>query len=240
MFLCGAMTQGQIGFLIQQAICEQCNRAGIKRKVATLMTHVAVDPQDAAFQKPSKPVGPFYTEEEAKKLGEETGHVFKEDAGKSWWRRVVASPQPLRVHEMDVIAGLADNGTAVIACGGGGIPVMEQGGLIKGVDAVIDKDRASALIADQWDADLFIILTAVEKVALYFKTDKERFLDSMSVKEAQQYLKDGHFPDGSMGPKIEAAISFVSKNKKRKAIITSPQKAFEAMEGKAGTSVVNG
>jgi carbamate kinase len=232
-----AYTQGMLGYLIVEAIENQLNAHNLKRQCATIVTQVVVDPKDKAFQNPTKPVGPFYTAEIAEKLAREKGWKMKEDAGRGY-RRVVPSPQPLDVVEKELIKDLMEKGVLTVSVGGGGIPVLkETDGTIRGVEAVIDKDRASALLAKILDVDLFIILTGVEQVYInYGKADQKAF-DELKVSEAKKYLSENQFPSGSMGPKIEAAISFVEATG-RECFITSLEKVAEALKGKAGTFVV--
>lgn len=234
MFVCGAMSQGQIGYLLQQSLTNLLKQIGIQREVVTVITQVAVDKNDAAFQNPSKPVGPFYGPEGAKKISGETGHTFKEDAGRGY-RRVVPSPEPIAIEEIKAIEALIEKGAVVIAGGGGGIPVIQEKELLYGIDAVIDKDKASALLADKLGADLLIILTAVEKVCLFYGQPEEVKLDSLNIEEAQQYANEGHFADGSMKPKIEAVINFIKRDPERKALITRADSFEEALEQKNGT-----
>jgi carbamate kinase len=202
-----------------------------------VVTQVVVGKDDPAFQNPSKPIGPFYGEEEAKKLGSERGWVVKDDAGRGW-RRVVPSPIPLEIVERDAIKSLLDVGFVVIGVGGGGIPVVrEEGGSLSGVEAVIDKDYASGLLAASIQADLFLISTAVDKVALNYGQPGQRWLDKMTLVEAKQYLAEGHFAPGSMGPKIRAIIKFL-KQGGREALITSPENIERALAGETGTRIV--
>ncbi len=230
-----AQTQGSLGYMIAQSLRNQLSKRGIQREIAAVVTQIIVDKNDEAFQKPTKPVGPFYTKEEAEKLSLEKGWIMKEDAGRGY-RRVVPSPKPLDIVEKEVIKMLIKNDVIVIAAGGGGIPVIKENGGLKGVEAVIDKDRASALLAIEIDADLFIILTGVEKVALNYKKPNQVELDHLTVREAEKYLSEGQFPEGSMGPKIEAAINFVSTTQ-RECIITDMAKLKEALKGLTGTRV---
>ncbi|WP_448535805.1 carbamate kinase [Pseudothermotoga sp.] len=231
-----AQTQGSLGYMIVQALRNRLAERGLNREVAAVITQIVVDKNDEAFKKPSKPVGPFYTEEEARKLMMEKGWIMKEDAGRGW-RRVVPSPKPLDIVEKEIIQMLLKNDVIVVAAGGGGIPVVRENGVLKGVEAVIDKDRASALLAIEINADELIILTGVEKVALNYGKPNQAFLDKLTVEEATKYLKEGHFPAGSMGPKIEAAIDFVSATS-RTCLITDMKKLKEALSGKTGTRVV--
>lgn len=231
-----AQTQGSLGYMIVQALRNQLAERGLNREVAALITQIVVDKNDEAFKKPSKPVGPFYTEEEARKLMMEKGWIMKEDAGRGW-RRVVPSPKPLDIVEKEIIQMLLKNDVIVVAAGGGGIPVVRENGKLKGIEAVIDKDRASALLAIEINADELIILTGVEKVALNYGKPNQTFVDTLIVDDAMKYLKEGHFPAGSMGPKIEAAIDFVSATNKT-CLITDMRKLKEALSGKTGTRIV--
>jgi carbamate kinase len=234
---CGADTQGAIGYMIQQCLYNEFLTRGIEKQAATVVTQVVVDKDDPAFQNPSKPIGPFYSEEEAKRLGGERGWVVKDDAGRGW-RRVVPSPIPLEIVEQEAIRALLDQGFVVIGVGGGGIPVVrETDGGLRGVEAVIDKDYASSLLAIGIGADLFLISTAVEKVALNFGKPGQRWLDRMTLAEARRYLAEGHFAPGSMGPKIQAIIWFLEKGG-QEALITSPKNIERALAGETGTWVV--
>ena len=204
--------------------------------VVTVATQMIVDENDPAFQNPSKPIGPFYTEEEAKALAEEKGWSVIEDAGRGW-RRVVASPKPLRIVEIEAVKQLWDN-TIVITCGGGGIPVVEKpDGHLDGVAAVIDKDFAAELLAEQVEADVLMILTQVEKVSINYKKPDQQDLDHMTLIDAVKYMEEGQFAKGSMLPKVEAAMKFVRMFPNKKAIITSLDKAIDALEGKTGTVI---
>jgi carbamate kinase len=222
--------------MIVQALRNRLAERGLNREVAALITQIVVDKNDEAFKKPSKPVGPFYTEEEARKLMTEKGWIMKEDAGRGW-RRVVPSPKPLDIVEKEIIQMLLKNDVIVVAAGGGGIPIVRENGKLKGIEAVIDKDRASALLAIEINADELIILTGVEKVALNYGKPNQTFVDTLIVDDAMKYLKEGHFPAGSMGPKIEAAIDFVSATNKT-CLITDMKKLKEALSGKTGTRIV--
>ncbi|GAB6189336.1 carbamate kinase [Marinitoga arctica] len=234
----GAMTQGYLGYMIVQELKNILNERNIKKDIATVVTQIVVDKNDPGFKNPTKPVGPFYSEEEAKKMMEEKGWIFKEDAGRGW-RRVVPSPIPLDAIEKNTIKDLVENDVIVVAGGGGGIPVIiNENGEIKGVEAVIDKDRASALLAKELNADEFIILTAVEKVYLNFNKPNQKALDTITIEEAEKYIEEGHFAKGSMLPKIEACISFV-KNSGKPALITDMEKLKEALEGKTGTKIIS-
>ncbi|ABR50678.1 carbamate kinase [Alkaliphilus metalliredigens QYMF] len=232
---CGAMSQGYIGYHLQQAIREELFKRQINKSIAALVTQVVVDEKDPGFQNPTKPVGSFFTEEEAVELMNEKGYTMKEDAGRGW-RRVVASPEPVDVVEAPLVRTLVDAGHIVITVGGGGIPVVDRGhGRLEGVPAVIDKDFASGKIAEILDADYLIILTAVEKVAIHFNTPEQRDLDEITIEEALQYIEEGHFAPGSMLPKVKAALKFVQSKPGRKALITSLEKAKEGIQGKTGT-----
>lgn len=236
---CGAMSQGYIGYHLQQAIREELYRRGIQKNVAAVVTQVVVDKDDPGFKNPTKPVGSFFTQEEAKKLETEKGYTMKEDAGRGY-RRVVASPEPVDVVEAPIVKTLVDAGHVVITVGGGGIPVIDKGnGILEGVPAVIDKDFASEKIAEILDADYLIILTAVEKVAIHFNKPNQKELDTLTTAEAKQYMEEGHFAPGSMLPKVKAALKFVQSKPGRKALITSLEKAREGIEGKTGTVLVN-
>ena len=235
--VCGAMSQGMIGYHIQQGLSKVLRHRGINKNVVTIVTQVVVDKDDPKFKPPSKPIGPFYTEEEAKAIAAEKGYTMKEDAGRGW-RRVVASPLPVEIVELDAVKTLNDAGFVVVTVGGGGIPVVRnEAGDLEGVAAVIDKDLASEKLARDMDADALVILTAVEKVSINFKKPDQKDLDRMSAAEAKQYIKEGHFAPGSMLPKIEAALNFVESKPGRIAIITSLDKAVDAIEGRAGTTI---
>ncbi|AHF81158.1 carbamate kinase [Thermococcus paralvinellae] len=236
MDVAGAMTQGQIGYMIQQAITNELKRRGIYKPVATVVTQVLVDKNDPAFQNPSKPVGPFYDEETARKLAKEKGWVIVEDAGRGW-RRVVPSPDPKDIIEKDIIRDLVKKGFIVIASGGGGIPVIEENGQLKGVEAVIDKDLAGEKLAEVVNADIFMILTDVNGAAINYGKPNEKWLHKVTVDELKKYYEEGHFKKGSMGPKVLAAIRFVEWGGER-AVIAALDKAVEALEGKTGTQIV--
>ncbi len=235
--VCGVMSQGYIGYHIQQALRSALRHKVREIPVVTLVTQMVVDPQDPAFQNPTKPIGSFYSEEEAKKLAAEKGYVMKEDSGRGW-RRVVPSPLPLRIVEIDTVKRLWDS-TIVITAGGGGIPVVElPDGTLEGIAAVIDKDFAAELLAEQVDADVLMILTEVEKVSINFNKPNQQELSQITIEEAERYIAEGHFAPGSMLPKVQAAVKFVKANPGKRAIITSLFKAIDALEGKTGTAIV--
>ncbi len=236
---CGAMSQGYIGYHLQQAMNTEFIIRNMRRKVATVVSQVEVDPVDPAFKDPTKPIGPFYSEEEAKRLARETATVYKEDAGRGW-RRVIASPIPRKICELATIKKLIEEHNIVITCGGGGIPVIYTDNGYKGVDAVIDKDRTSALLASKIDADILLILTAVDEVKINFNKENEKGLRNITVLEAKKYIADGEFAKGSMLPKIEACIYFLNHSKNTRAIITSLEKAKEAINGRCGTTIIEG
>ncbi len=232
--VCGAMSQGYIGYHIQQCLRYSLRQRGKGYPVVTVATQVVVDRRDPAFQSPTKPIGPFYTAQEAQTLQAEKGYAMREDAGRGW-RRVVPSPRPQRIVEIDAIRLLWDH-AIVVACGGGGIPVEQlPDGHLQGVAAVIDKDFAAELLAEEVGADVLLILTEVEKVAVRFGTPEQRDLSSLTVGEAARYAEAGEFGVGSMLPKVEAAMRFVRSGPGRKAIITSLDRCLEAMEGRTGT-----
>ncbi len=234
--VCGSMSQGYIGYHIQQALRDALRNRNRNVPVVTLVTQVVVDPRDPAFEKPTKPIGPFYSEEEAKRIAEEKGYVMKEDAGRGW-RRVVASPEPKKITEIDAVKRLWDT-TIVVTAGGGGIPVIENmDGSLTGVAAVIDKDLAAEKLAEDIGADVLLILTEVDRVCLNFNKPDQRVLSSMTVSEAIGYIEEGHFAPGSMLPKVMAAVKFARTFPGKKAIITSLSKAVEALDGKEGTVV---
>ncbi len=233
--VCVADTQGSIGYMIEQALINSLISKGKRPKVATLVTQIEVNPNDPAFKKPTKPVGPFYTQAKAIKKMKQ-GWKMIEDSGRGF-RRVVPSPMPLRLLNPNALSTLIENGYTVITGGGGGIPVFrDKNNKITGIDAVIDKDLASVMIANTVSADMVIILTGVEKVAINFKTNP-KWLDRMTTKEAKSYLAQGEFPAGSMGPKMKAAIDFIEQNPDKKVLITSENKLIEALEGKTGTII---
>lgn len=234
--VCGAMSQGYIGYHLQQALKFALKKRERNVPVVTLATQVVVDGDDPGFKNPTKPIGPFYSEEEAKAMVEEKGYSVKEDAGRGW-RRVVASPIPKKIIEIDSVRKLWDS-TIVITCGGGGIPVLEhEDGSLEGVAAVIDKDFAAELLAEEVGADALMILTEVEKVAVNFNKPNQEDLAHMTYAEAEKHCEDGQFAPGSMLPKVQAAMKFVKANPEKKAIITSLDKAVDALEGKTGTVI---
>lgn len=234
--VCGAMSQGYIGYHIQQALRQSLARRNLNIPVVSLVTQVVVDKADPAFKNPTKPIGGFYTKEEADQLVAEKGYDVKEDAGRGY-RRVVASPIPKRIVEIEEVKMLRDK-AIVVTCGGGGIPVVEnEDGTLEGVAAVIDKDFAAELLAEQIDADALVILTEVEKVAINWGKPEQKNLDHMTLEEAKRYCEEGHFAPGSMLPKVQAGMKFVTANPDKKAIITSLDKAIEALEGKTGTVI---
>lgn len=235
---CGADTQGAIGYMLQQNLVNDFRQRGINKSVATVVTQVEVDRNDPAFAEPSKPIGSFMDEGEAKRREDEEGWDVREDAGRGW-RRVVASPKPMRIVELDVIRGLLDAGVVTIAVGGGGIPVVSnEDGDLEGIAAVIDKDLASALLASQVGADLLLISTAVEQVALSFGTPEQRWVDQFTLEEVKQYLDEGgHFAEGSMAPKMRAVVQFLEAGGKE-ALITNPENLERAMAGETGTRIV--
>lgn len=238
LFILGSMTQGQIGYMMQQNLNNELASEG--KEVATIVTQVIVGKEDPDFDDPSKPVGPYYDMETAKKLGEENGWLVKQvkPTGDKTWRRVVPSPKPLGIAEASIIKKLVASGTVVIASGGGGIPVLRNdSNKLEGVDAVIDKDRAGAKLAEEVGSGIYLILTDVEYALKNYGTDKEEPVKKVSIDEAKKLLGEGHFKAGSMGPKMEAALSFVEAGGER-AIITSLDKAVDALDGKTGTHIV--
>jgi carbamate kinase len=234
--VCGADSQGGIGYMIQQALQNILRERKIPRLAATVVTQVVVDAADPAFLRPTKPIGPFYTEEEARRLARERGWSVVEDSGRGM-RRVVPSPKPIRIVEESVIRSLFEAGHVVIAAGGGGIPVIEENGRYRGVEAVIDKDLASVVLALAVKIETLINVTAIDQVSLDFGKPTQRAVPVMSLVEAKRYLAEGQFPEGSMGPKIRAAIQFIEGGG-REVIITSPPLIRDAIEGKAGTRIV--
>ncbi|HVH31952.1 MAG TPA: carbamate kinase [bacterium] len=235
----GAQTQGSIGYLFQQVLGNELRRRSIRKRVVTVVTQTVVDAHDPAFQRPTKPIGLFYAKEEAVRLQAERAWQMVEDAGRGW-RRVVPSPLPAEIVERLVVKGLVHQAIVVIACGGGGIPVVRSpSGDLTGVEAVIDKDLASALLAQSIGADLLLISTAVERVALHYGKPHQKDLAAMTVDEAKRYLSEGHFAPGSMGPKIRAALQFVEAGG-HEAVITSPERIERALAGETGTRITAG
>ena len=232
---CGAMSQGYIGYHLQNSIQNELSARGIKKSVATVVTQVLVDENDPAFQHPTKPIGAFYSKEEADRIAAEKGYTMIEDAGRGY-RQVVPSPKPVDVVEKDMVNTLIDAGHVVITVGGGGIPVIEKDGKLLGVPAVIDKDFASAKLAELVHADALVILTAVDRVAINWGKPDQKSLERMTCAEAEQYCKEGHFAPGSMLPKVQAAMSFAKTG--GEAIIASLENAAAALRGESGTKVV--
>ena len=233
---CGAMSEGYIGYHIQNALYNSLNKKGINKTVATVVTQVLVDPEDPLFLNPSKPIGSFYSKEEANEVAKSKGYVMKEDAGRGY-RRVVPSPLPIDIIEKDAIKSLMESGQVVICAGGGGIPVIKKDNNLEGVAAVIDKDYASSKLADLIDADYLVILTAVDNVYINYRRDNEKKLDKVSTSELENYLNEGHFAKGSMYPKVQACLNFVKSGKNKTAIIASLDNAKEAFKEKAGTII---
>jgi len=238
MSVCVALSQGYIGYDVQNSLREELLDRGINKPVATIITQTLVDANDPAFADPSKPIGAFYTEDEAREMIQR-GYDMKEDAGRGW-RRVVASPKPIGIVEKETVRAMLEAGQIPVTVGGGGIPVKKaQGRNLKGTSAVVDKDFASAKLAEELDADMLVILTAVEKVAINYGKPNQEWLSEMSVEDAERYIAEGHFAPGSMLPKVEAALSFVKSGSGRKALITILEKAREGLKGKTGTVVIN-
>lgn len=236
LYICDAESEGGIGFVIQQALYNRLKKIEMVRDVVTVVTQIVVDGEDPAFSNPTKPIGPFYTKDEAELLNREKGWVIREDSNRGY-RRVVPSPRPLRVVEAGVVSMLAEKGVIVIAAGGGGVPVIEHpDGTLEGIDAVIDKDLATSCLAREIGAELLIILTQIDRAYINFGKATQKGLDSITLEEARKYLKQGEFAPGSMGPKIEAAIEFLEGGGGN-VIITTPELLEMAMEGKAGTRI---
>ena len=234
--VCGAMSQGYIGYHLQQSLGRALKERGIDTPVVTLLTQMVVDADDPGFKSPTKPIGPFYSEQEAQALAAEKGYTMQEDAGRGW-RRVVASPIPAEIVELDSIKELIGS-AVVITCGGGGIPVLRrEDGALEGVAAVIDKDFAAELLAESIDADMLLILTEVERVALNFNKPDQKELSSLTLAEAERYCAEGQFAPGSMLPKVRAAMRFAAAYPGRRAVITSLAKAAEALNGETGTVI---
>jgi len=237
--VCGAESQGMIGYMLQRAVRSELESRGLTAPVTTIVSQTLVDAEDPAFKNPTKPVGPFYSPEEARQLRESKGWSMVSDSGRGY-RRVVPSPTPLDILEKETIIRLFETGTVVIGVGGGGVPVIRgKNGKIKGVEAVLDKDRTAALLAKTLGVETLLILTDVEKVFINYGKPNQRALDSMTVQECRKYLAEGQFPAGSMGPKVESAVSFLSGSSGRRVVIASLEKAEEALKGIAGTTITN-
>lgn len=234
---CGAMSQGYIGYHLQNAIYEELANRNINKTVASIITQVEVDANDSAFKNATKPIGRFYTKEEADEIVATKGFTMKEDAGRGY-RRVVASPKPVDIVEKDLVRSVVEQGFIVITVGGGGIPVVKQGNALVGVPAVIDKDFASAKLAELLNADYLFILTAVDRVMINYNKPDCKALETMTLAEAEQYISEGHFAPGSMLPKVQAAMSFVKSGENKQAIIASLEKASLALKGESGTKVI--
>ncbi len=233
---CGAMSEGYIGYHIQNALYNALSAKNINKTVATVVTQVLVDPKDPLFLSPSKPIGSFYTKEEAEKIAKEKGYTMKEDAGRGY-RRVVPSPLPINIIEKSSINTLMKDGQVVICAGGGGIPVIKNGNKLEGVAAVIDKDYVSSKLADLINADYLVILTAVDNVCVNFNKPNQKKLERVSTTELEKYLDEGHFAKGSMYPKVQACLNFVKSGKNKTAIIASLDNAKDAFKEKAGTII---
>lgn len=233
---CGAMSEGYIGYHIQNALYNSLKEKGVNKTVCTVVTQVLVDPNDPLFLNPSKPIGSFYSKEEAEDIAKTKDYIMKEDAGRGY-RRVVPSPLPVDIIEKESIKALLNNGQVAICAGGGGVPVINKDNKLEGVAAVIDKDYASAKVAELINADYLVILTAVDNVSINFKKPDEKKLGIVSIKELEQYLQEGHFAKGSMYPKVEASINFVKSGKNKTAVIASLDNAKEAFKLKAGTII---
>ena len=233
---CGAMSQGYIGYHLQQSVRNELKKRGINKNVATVLTQVLVDQNDEAFKNPTKPIGSFMTKEEADEIAKEKGYTFVEDAGRGY-RRVVASPIPKEIVELDVVNSLIENDNIVITVGGGGIPVIDKDDKLEGIPAVIDKDRSSALLAEELKADMLVILTAVDQVMINFGKENEEAIKEMTLEEAKKYIGEEQFAKGSMLPKVEACMEFVENTENGIALITSLEKAAEALKGQTGTII---
>ncbi|MGH4052476.1 MAG: carbamate kinase [Clostridium sp.] len=235
--VCGAFSQGYIGYHLQNAIGEELRSRSINKVVATIVTQVVVDKEDEGFQNPTKPIGSFYTSKEAEKLEKEHGYIMREDAGRGY-RRVVASPKPIDIIEKGIIKQLVDSGNLIISCGGGGIPVIREGFIVKGVAAVIDKDYAAEKLAEILDADVLLILTGVDRVCVNYNKPDQKELTQITLEEVDRYITQGQFAPGSMLPKVEACKKFIMSKKGKMAIIVSLSKAKEALNGTSGTKIV--
>ena len=233
---CIAMSQGYIGYHLQKAILEELNLRQIKKNVSTVVTQVLIDQDDPSLKEPKKPIGAFYSEEEAKKIAKEKSYTMKNDSNRGW-RRFISSPKPLDIVEIDTIRDLYEEGHIVIAGGGGGVPVVREGQRLRGVSGVIDKDFTTALIGELLGVDRVLILTAVEKVAINFGKEDQEDLSELRLEDAKKYIEEGQFGLGSMLPKIEASLKFIEANPGKKAIITDLENAREALEGRAGTII---
>lgn len=233
---CGAMSQGYIGYHLQQSIRNELKKRGIEKNVASVLTQVLVDENDEAFKNPTKPIGAFLTKEASEEIAKEKGYTFVEDAGRGY-RRVVASPLPKEIVELDVVNNLIENNNIVITVGGGGIPVVEKEDKLEGIPAVIDKDRSSALLAQELKADMLVILTAVDQVMINFGKENEEAIKEMTIEEANKYIGEEQFAKGSMLPKVEACMEFVENTENGVALITSLEKAAEALKGQTGTII---
>lgn len=233
---CGAMSQGYIGYHLQQSVRNELRKRGMDKNVATVLTQVLVDENDEAFKNPTKPIGSFMSKEESEKIAAEKGYIFVEDAGRGY-RRVVASPIPKEIVELEVVNSLIENDNIVITVGGGGIPVIEKEEKLEGIPAVIDKDRSSALLASELKADMLVILTAVDQVMINFGKENEEAIKEMTIDQAKQYIKEDQFAKGSMLPKVEACIEYVENSENGIALITSLEKAAEALKGQTGTII---
>ncbi|MBZ2174975.1 carbamate kinase [Schnuerera sp. xch1] len=236
--VCGSFSQGYIGYHLQNTIQQELRKRNIKRNVGTIITQIEVDKNDPAFKNPTKPIGSFYTKEDAENLTTEKGYMMKEDAGRGY-RRVVPSPKPVDIVEKSLIRDLIEGNSIIISCGGGGIPVIKQEERMKGIAAVIDKDFAAEKLAEVIDADQLVILTAVDKVCINFNKPDQQELSEVTIEEVDQYIKEGQFAPGSMLPKIEACKKFVSFAPNKKAIVASLENAREAIKGSTGTRIVN-
>lgn len=235
--VCGAFSQGYIGYHLQKSIEEELKRRGIKKPVGTVITQMLVDKEDSGFKNPTKPIGSFYSKEEAEKLMKEKGYVMKEDAGRGW-RRVVASPKPIDIVEKEIIHTMISSGMITISCGGGGIPVIYEEDRIEGIAAVIDKDFAAEKLAEVIDADILLILTAVDKICVNYNKFNQKEISNINIDKLNEYIEEGQFAPGSMLPKVEAAKKFVQFDKNKIAIIASLSKAMEALNETSGTRIV--
>lgn len=235
--VCGAFSQGYIGYHLQKSIEEELKRRGIKKPVGTVITQMLVDKEDSGFKNPTKPIGSFYSKEEAEKLMKEKGYVMKEDAGRGW-RRVVASPKPIDIVEKEIIHTMISSGMITISCGGGGIPVIYEEDRIEGIAAVIDKDFAAEKLAEVIDADILLILTAVDKICVNYNKFNQKEISNINIDKLNEYIEEGQFAPGSMLPKVEAAKRFVQFDKNKIAIIASLSKAMEALNETSGTRIV--